>query len=323
MKIIMLDSLTVGEDVNLTKFAELGEFVKYDTSTQDEARKRLASSCADVIIANKVPLDKYTLEEAHNVKLICLTATGYNNVDLAYAGERGITVTNVAGYSTHSVVQHTFAMLFYILEKLNYYDNYVKSGEYAKCPIFTHFAQSFHELNGMTWGIIGLGTIGREVASAAKAFGCKVIYYSTSGRNANSDYERAEFEELLEASDIVSIHASLNDRTKGLMNYEAFTKMKRSAILVNVGRGPIVVEKDLACALDEELIAGACLDVLDVEPVKEDNPLLAIKNPEKLLITPHIAWATAEARQRLMDEVYENIIAYTNKRPRNVVSLPQ
>lgn len=320
MKIVMLDALTVGTDVNLDRIEELGEFVKFDMSTPDEARQRLASLDADIVIANKVPMNAYTLEMAANVKLICLTATGYNNVDLAYTGERGITVTNVAGYSTNSVVQHTFAMMFYLVEKMRYYDDYVKSGAYADCPIFTHFGEPFHELYGMTWGIIGLGTIGRKVAQIAESFGCNVIYYSTSGHHSDEHYRRVDFDELLAESDIISIHAPLNENTKGLMDINAFSRMKKSAVMINVGRGPIVVEKDLVKALNDGMIAAAGLDVLETEPVRCDNPLLDIKDSRKLLITPHSAWATTEARQRLMDEVAMNITAFVRGEARNVIS---
>lgn len=319
MKIVMLDSSTVGEDMDLDRFSRLGEFVKYATSTPDEARQRLASDDVEVVIANKVPLNEYTLGEAKGLKLICITATGYNNVDLGYTKSRGITVTNVAGYSTYSVVQHTFAMLFYLMEKLSYYDEFVKSEQYVDYPMFCHFSNVFHELRGMTWGIIGLGNIGREVAAVAKAFGCDVIYYSTSGHNSNSDYQRVEFEELLERSDIISIHAPLNANTKGLINFEALSRMKKSAILINVGRGPIINEADLAKAMENDEIAAAGLDVLETEPMKADNPLRTIKDSTKLLITPHIAWATCEARKRLLDDVYRNIVSYYNGEKRNTV----
>ena len=231
---------------------------------------------------------------------MCVTATGTNNLDKEYLDKRGIAWRNVAGYSTESVAQHTFAMLFYLLEKLPYYDDYVKSEKYVNDVSFTHFAKAFHELSGMTYGIIGLGNIGRRVADIAKAFGCRVIYYSTSGRNSQPGYERVDFDELLEQSDIVSIHAPLDENTLGLMNKEAFAKMKNSAILLNVGRGPIINEADLAEALNNKTIAAAGLDVLSVEPMQEDNPLRGIKDSELLLITPHIAWAGVEARNRLM-----------------------
>lgn len=298
MKIVFLDAKTIGEDIDLSGFDALGEVVKYGFSTAQEARER--SKDADVLILNKVQVNEQTIGEADHLKLVCVTATGTNNLDKEYLDKRGIAWRNVAGYSTESVAQHTFAMLFYLLEKLPYYDNYVKSEKYVNDVSFTHFAKAFHELSGMTYGIIGLGNIGRRVADIAKAFGCRVIYYSTSGRNLQPGYERVSFDELLEQSDIVSIHAPLDENTLGLMNKEAFAKMKKSAILLNVGRGPIINEADLAEALNNKTIAAAGLDVLSVEPMQEDNPLRGIKDSERLLITPHIAWAGVEARNRLM-----------------------
>ncbi len=298
MKIVFLDAKTIGEDIDLSGFDVLGEVVKYGFSTAEEARER--SKDADVLILNKVQVNQQTIGEADHLKLVCVTATGTNNLDKEYLDKRGIAWRNVAGYSTESVAQHTFAMLFYLLEKLPYYDNYVKSEKYVNDVSFTHFAKAFHELSGMTYGIIGLGNIGRRVTDIAKAFGCRVIYYSTSGRNSQPGYERVSFDELLEQSDIVSIHAPLDENTLGLMNKEAFAKMKKSAILLNVGRGLIINEADLAEALNNKTIAAAGLDVLSVEPMQEDNPLRGIKDSERLLITPHIAWAGVEARNRLM-----------------------
>lgn len=298
MKIVFLDAKTIGEDIDLSGFDALGEVAKYGFSTAEEARER--SKDADVLILNKVQVNEQTIGEADHLKLVCVTATGTNNLDKEYLDKRGIAWRNVAGYSTESVAQHTFAMLFYLLEKLPYYDDYVKSEKYVNDVSFTHFAKAFHELSGMTYGIIGLGNIGRRVADIAKAFGCHVIYYSTSGRNSQPGYERVSFDELLEQSDIVSIHAPLDENTLGLMNKEAFAKMKNSAILLNVGRGPIINEADLAEALNNKTIAAAGLDVLSVEPMQEDNPLRGIKDSERLLITPHIAWAGVEARNRLM-----------------------
>ena len=298
MKIVFLDAKTIGEDIDLSGFDALGEVVKYGFSTAEEARER--SKDADVLILNKVQVNQQTIGEADHLKLVCVTATGTNNLDKEYLDKRGIAWRNVAGYSTESVAQHTFAMLFYLLEKLPYYDNYVKSEKYVNDVSFTHFAKAFHELSGMTYGIIGLGNIGRRVADIAKSFGCRVIYYSTSGRNSQPGYERVSFDELLEQADIVSIHAPLDENTLGLMNKEAFAKMKKSAILLNVGRGPIINEADLAEALNNKTIAAAGLDVLSVEPMQEDNPLRGIKDSERLLITPHIAWAGVEARNRLM-----------------------
>ena len=308
MKIVFLDAKSIGEDIDLSGFDRIGEVVKYDFSTPEEARERTKD--ADVIILNKVVIDEKSIGEAEHLKLVCVTATGTNNLDKEYLDARGITWRNVAGYSTESVAQHTFALLFYLLEKLRYYDDYVKTEKYIGDTIFTHFANRFHELSGMTWGIIGLGAIGRRVADIAKAFGCHVIYYSTSGKNSQPGYERVDFETLLKESDIVSVHAPLDENTKGLMNREAFAKMKKNAIFLNLGRGPIVNEADLAEALEQGVIAAAGLDVLETEPMTEQNPLRRIKDSDKLLITPHIAWASVEARTRLMGIILEQVKEY-------------
>ena len=310
MKIVFLDAKSIGEDIDLSGYDELGEVVKYPYSTPEEARERTKD--ADVIILNKVEINEKSIGEAKNLKLVCVTATGTNNLDKDYLAERGIEWRNVAGYSTETVAQHTFALLFYLMEKLRYYDDYVKNENYVNDSMFTHFDHKFHELSGKTWGIIGLGNIGRRAADIAKCFGCNVIYYSTSGKNDQKDYKRVEFDELLAASDIVSVHAPLTDDTLGLMNKDAFSKMKNSAIFLNLGRGPIVEEADLAKALDEGEIAAAGLDVLTKEPMSEDNPLRRIKDSERLIITPHIAWASIEARTRLMDIILGQIKEFFN-----------
>lgn len=298
MKIVFLDVKTIGEDIDLSGFERFGEVVKYGFSSPEEARIRTRE--ADVIILNKVQINEQTIGEAEHLKLVCVTATGTNNLDKEYLAKRGIEWRNVAGYSTESVAQHTFGLLFYLLEKLAYYDTYVKTERYVDDTIFTHFEKVFHELSGKTWGIIGLGDIGRRVADIAKMFGCRVIYYSTSGKNTQPGYERVDFDTLLREADIVSVHAPLNENTEGLMNKEAFAKMKKTAIFLNLGRGPIVVEADLAEALENETIAAAGLDVLAVEPMSRENPLRRIKDSKRLIITPHIAWASVEARTRLM-----------------------
>ena len=305
MKILFLDRKTIGEDLDLEKFNDFGEVVMYDFSSPEEVPDRVKD--ADIIILNKVPINETTIYSAEKLKLVCITATGTNNLDKEYLDKRGIAWRNVAGYSTESVVQHTFAMIFYLFEKLAYYDSYVKEDRYINDKMFTHFAEGFHEMSGKTWGIIGLGNIGRRVADVAKAFGCNVQYFSTSGKNNNKDYKQVGLDELLSYSDIVSIHAPLDDNTLHLIDKNALSKMKKSAFLINVGRGPIIVEEDLAWALDNNVIAGAGLDVLDVEPMSENNPLRNIKDSKKLIITPHIAWASIEARRRLMDIIYGQI----------------
>jgi lactate dehydrogenase-like 2-hydroxyacid dehydrogenase len=301
MKIVFLDAKTIGEDIDLSGYEALGEVVKYDFSTPQEASERVAD--ADVVILNKVPVNEQSIGTAKKLKLVCVTATGTDNLDKEYLDKRGIAWRNVAGYSTECVTQHTFAMLFYLLEHLPYYDEYVKSEKYVGDRMFTHFDRKFSEIDGKTWGIIGLGAIGRRVAEIAKLFGCKVVYYSTTGKNNQPGYQRVELDELLETSDIVSVHAPLTPETEGLMDKTAFAKMKQSAIFLNLGRGPIVSEQDLADALNAGEIRGAALDVLSVEPMQPENPLREIKDSDRLLITPHIAWASVEARKRLMETI--------------------
>lgn len=318
MKIIILDAKTLGDDLDLNRFNQLGDVTIHQFTHPEEVKEKIEGY--DVVITNKVQLGESNLSKVSGVKLICVTATGTNNIDLDYCKRVGIGVANVAGYSTESVAQHTFAMLFYLLEQLNYYDQYVKKGNYVDDEIFTHFAKKFWEVKGKTWGIIGLGAIGKKVAEIATCFGAKVIYYSTSGKNNSGiDYERVELEALLNRSDIISIHAPLHEKTKNLITYEEISKMKKNAILLNLGRGTIVNEKELVKALNENLIAAAGLDVLEHEPMNQGNPLLQVQDGSKLLVTPHIAWASVEARQTVIKEVYANIEAFSNGKKRNRV----
>ena len=305
MKIVFLDANSIGSDIDLSDFSKLGEVVRYGYTDECDMPQRIMD--ADVIIVNKMEVNAETVGEAPKLKLVCVTATGTNNLDKEFLDARGIAWRNVACYSTENVAQHTFALLFSLLEKMSYYDAYVKSGRYENDRMFTHFSNVFHELCGSTWGIIGLGNIGRRVADIAKAFGCHVIYYSTSGKHEEEGYERVDLDILLKTSDIVSVHAPLNENTLDLMDKEAFAKMKNSAIFINVGRGPIVVEEDLADALEKGEIAAAGLDVLRQEPMASDNPLGRIKDSTKLIITPHIAWASIEARTRLMKIIWGQI----------------
>lgn len=309
MKICVLDALTVGADIDLSPLGECGELIIYDLTAPEEVAERVKEM--DVVITNKVVLNETNLKEASSLKIIALFATGYNNIDTDYAKKRGIAVTNVAGYSTESVAQHTFAMLLHMIEHLGQYDEYVKSKAYSDSQTFTYIAWPFHEIKGKRLGIIGLGEIGKAVARIGEAFGMEIVYYSTSGQNRSGvGYERLELAELLKSSDVISIHAPYNDRTHELIGYEEIKQMKKSAYLLNLGRGRIVVERDLAKALNEGLIAGAGLDVLENEPITKDNPLFTVIDKSKLLITPHIAWASVEARNVLITEIVENIEAY-------------
>lgn len=306
LKIVFLDAATVGAVDNLSDISALGEFSRYDYTRPDDRINRIRGH--NVVITNKVIIDREVMDACPDLVLICIVATGTNNVDLDCAAQKGIAVRNVAGYSTPSVTQCTFAMLFYLMNASRYYDDYVKSGKYAQSPIFTHLDREFGELAGRQFGIIGLGTIGRSVAGVARAFGAKVVYHSTSGKNLDvAEYRHLPLEDLLATSDVVSIHCPLTDRTRNLLDETRLRLMKPSAYLLNMGRGGIVDEAALASILDDGRLAGAALDVLSAEPVAADSPLLKVRNKERLYITPHIAWASIEARRRLIGRTAQNI----------------
>lgn len=319
MKLVVLERDSVGTDVDVNCFEEFGEVTYYGNTVAETVAERVKD--AEVIISNKAPMNEKTLKDAANVKLICLFATGYDNVDLAYCKNRGIKVANVVNYCSPAVAQHTLLLALALTEKLFFYDEYVKSGAYGAQDRFSNFDRPFTELSGKTWGIVGMGSIGHKVASLAEAFGCKVIFYSASGKSTCTEYERVEFDTLLRESDILSLHCPLSDRTRGLFDREAFSRMKKTAVLINVARGPVVNTQDLYDALVEEQIAGAGLDVLEKEPIAEDNPLGQIKDSTKLIITPHMSWASLEARTRLVGEVMKNIRSFLDGENRNVVNL--
>ena len=305
MELVFLDVKPMGDIPNLSLLERFGTVTYYQTTAPDQTLERIRN--AHIVITNKVVLNRALIEQAPNLKLICVAATGTNNVDKEAAEKRGIPVKNAVNYSTQSVTQCTFAMLFNLLVNMPYFDAYVKDGEYAKTDIFTHLGNGFWELNKKRFGIIGLGTIGRQVATVATAFGAEVVYYSTSGQNTNQPYLRLELPELMATSDVVSIHAPLNENTTNLIKYDQLKSMKRSAILINVGRGGIVDEADLAKVLDEELIAGAGIDVFAQEPIHPQNPLLHVKNKDRLLLSPHVTWSSIEARTELMEIIGRNI----------------
>ena len=304
MRIVFLDASTLGA-ASLEPISALGELVCYPYSSPQEALERVNE--AEVLIINKVKVTAELMDAAPNLRLICEAATGVNNIDLEAAAQRGIPVKNVAGYSTDSVVQLTFALILNLLCRTAEYDAYVKSGEYSASPIFTEVSRPFMELAGKTMGIVGMGTIGQRVAKAAEAFGMKVIYFSTSGTSHCKDYPSVSIEELMTSSDIVSIHAPLNARTNGLIKARELSMMRPEAIVINIGRGGIVDEKALADAISEGRIAGAGLDVFTREPLPADNPLLHTAHPERLSFTPHIGWASREALDRLVQGIASNI----------------
>ena len=318
MRIVILERNSVGTDVSVDSISKYGETTVYRNTTAEDVAERVKD--AEIIIANKAPLNEATLKNAQKVKLICEFATGYDNVDLAYCKSRGINVANVVNYSTYAVAQHTFALCLYILEKLHHYDAYVKSGEYASQDRFSNFDIPYTELAGKTWGIIGMGNIGRKVAEIAKAFGCHVIFYSVTGKSSCTEYEQVDFDTLLRESDFLSLHCPLSDITRNLINMEALKKMKKTAILINVARGPVVNDEDLYTALTENYILGAGLDVTGTEPMKDSNPLSKIKDSNRLIITPHMAWASIEARERCVSETCKNIEAFLKGENRNIVN---
>ena len=304
MKIIFLDRKTLGNDINLNQFSRLGEVIFYDFTKPEDVLERVKD--ADVVVTNKAIVDKNTMKNS-NIKLICITATGMNNIDLDYAKEKNISVKNVAGYSTASVAQLAFSYILQFVQKINFYDNYVKSGEWENSDIFTNNDKPFYELSGKTLGIIGLGNIGKEVAKIATAFGCDVIYYSTSGKNNDDTYENVTLDTLLQKSDIISIHCALNEQTNNLLNKNNLDKLKNGAILLNLGRGGLINEQDITDTLNNGKDIYFATDVTTVEPIEKTSPLLTIQNKERVIITPHIAWASVEARTRLMNLVYKNI----------------
>lgn len=319
MKIVILERNSVGTDVSVDCIGDFGEVTVYrNTVTIEEVRERVKD--ADVIIANKSPLREETLKDAPNVKLICEFATGYDNCDLAYCKSRGIKVTNVRDYCTGMVAQHTFALALALSEKLPYYDNYVKSGEYSAQDRFSNFDLPFLELEGKTWGIVGMGNIGRRVARIAEAMGCKVIFHSVTGKSTCTEYEQVNKETLLAESDFLSLHCPLSDLTRNFIDAAALRRMKKTAVLINVARGRVVDNTALYEALVKEEITAAGLDVVENEPLELSNPLSKFKDSNRLIITPHLAWASVEARTRCVQGAYENIAAFLRGEDRNVVN---
>lgn len=306
MEMVFLDALSLGDDANYDALNVLGKCDYYPTTRADQTLERIKGK--RVVITNKVLITADMMDATPSLKLICIAATGMNNVDLDAAKQRNIEVKNVVGYSTDSVVQLTFSILFYLINKSRYYDDYVKDKHWQTSDLFTHVGRPFSELSGKTWGIVGMGNIGQEVAKIASAFGCKVVYYSTSGKNHEQAYDRVELDVLLTQSDIISIHAPLNDATENLLNYENMKQLKNEAVVLNLGRGGIINEADLAQTIKEKSIYVG-VDVVTKEPIEVANPLLDVQN-ERLYITPHIAWTSVEARQRLLAAIVENIKQY-------------
>jgi glycerate dehydrogenase len=319
MRIVVADTDSIGSDMDYSIYDELGEVVYYeDKVTEENARERLKG--AQILMINKSQITDKLLDDAPDLELICEFATGFDNANIPACDRHGVKVANVVNYSTASVAQHTFAMLFYLMENLRHYDEFVKRGDYAAQSHFCCLDIPYEELDGKTYGIVGMGNIGRKVAQIATAYGAKVIFYASSGSSDCTDYEQVSFDELLRRSDVISLHCPLSDRTRNLFNKDAFDKMKKNAILINVARGAVVSEQDLFDALDQGKIKAAGLDVLSPEPMAKDSPLLKIQDSGKLIVTPHLAWASTEARTRCLMEVKKNAQAWMNGTPRNLVN---
>ena len=309
MKIVYLDTYPL-EGIDLTPVSRLGDFTGYPDTAPDQVVARAVD--AEVVLVNKVRLFKPELDRLPKLKLICVTATGTNNIDTDYAASKGIAVKNVPAYSTESVAEGTLAMVLALLRNIVWYDRYVKDGDYSRSGRAFNTDRSVREIRGRNWGTIGMGAIGKGVAELAAAFGAAVSYHSTSGHNLSAGYPHKTLEALLADSDIVTIHAPLNPQTENLITYDRLRLMKPTAILANMGRGKIVDESDLARALNEDIIAGAGLDVYAQEPPSADNPLLALRDENKVVLTPHGGWASEEARKTLVAKVAENIETFYN-----------
>ena len=308
MNIVLLDALTLG-DSDLSVFDGLGELTVYQTTSSEETSERLAGQ--QVVITNKVVITAEHMASHPELKLICISATGTNNVDLIAAEKAGIEVKNVSGYSTESVSQSTFSLLFQLIHQSRYYDQYIAEKQWCDSPIFTHIERPFYELKGKRWGIIAMGTIGQRVAELAGTFGCDVCYYSTSGKNTQQSIPQVSLEVLLSECDVISIHAPFNAQTENLIGAEQLKQLKAGAVIMNLGRGGIIDEAAMAEALETQDIYHAT-DVLAVEPMLANHPYLSLKASHRLVITPHTAWASVEARECLIGKVIDNINSFVD-----------
>ncbi len=305
MKITVLDADTLGRDLSLEPLETVGEVTIYDYSTSDEVKERITD--CEVVIINKIKLNITNLCCAKKLRLICVAATGYDNIDVEYCRKNNIAVCNVIGYSTNSVALLTVSMALSLVTHLREYNDYVISGDYTKSGIPNHLEPTFHELDGMTWGIVGLGNIGKRVASIAYALGCKVI---ANKRTTEEGYNIVSIDELIEESDIISVHTPLTEQTRGLISAGRIKKMKKNAVLVNVARGAVCDEKMLANAIKENRIGGIGVDVYSTEPFGTEHPFYEIKDYPNVLLTPHNAWGAYEARERCLNDIIENIKSF-------------
>ena len=314
MKIVVLDSATLGADIDLSVLAACGELVAYPSTAPNEVAARLAD--ADVAVINKIRINQETLPCPTALKLICVTATGFDNIDLDFCRANGIAVSNVVGYSTDSVAQVTLAMALSLFLHLPAYREQVADGRYTEGSVANSLVPVYHELAGKTWGVVGLGHIGKRVAELARAFGCRVIAFK---RTPDPDFECCSLEELCRRSDVISVHLPLSEQTRAIIGEKEIALMKREAILINVARGAVVDEAALARAVADRTIGGIGVDVYSCEPMPKSHPFYAIRSFENVLLTPHMAWGAKEARDRCIAEVVENITAFFDGKERNRV----
>lgn len=314
MKITVLDSATLGADLDLSPISELGELTCYANTTAEETSDHCKDS--DVLIINKVKINENTLPDTGSIKLICLFATGYDNVDLDYCRKKGIGVCNVVGYSTDSVAQVTVASVLYLANNLRAFTRHVRSGDYTTAGVANYLVPAYNELSGKTWGIVGCGNIGTAVGNVAKALGCRVI---ANKRTPGGSFENADIDTLCKESDIITIHTPLSDDTRGLISRERIALMKKNVILVNAARGAVTDEAAIAEAVAKGNIGAFGTDVYSVEPFGAEHPFAAIMHMDNVCLTPHMAWAAVEARERCRDEIIKNIASFIKGEKRNRV----
>lgn len=312
MKITVLDAATLGEDVSFEVWEALGELSIYQTTPADKVIERLKDS--DVAILNKVKITREVVAALPSLKLVCVAATGFDNIDTAACKEHSVAVCNVKGYSTHSVAQITVTLALALASHLLEYNEYVTSSDYTKSGVQNRLTPVYHELCGKTFGIVGLGNIGKQVAKVAEAFGCKVLCFK---RTPDPDYECVDLKTLLRESDIVSLHLPLSDETRHIIGEKELSLMKSNAILVNAARGAVTDENAVTKAIENGVIGGFATDVYSVEPLEENSPLQRIKNYKNVILTPHMAWGAYESRLRCMNEIAKNITAFFSGEMRN------
>ncbi len=316
MKIVLLDAGTLGDDLDLSVFDSVGDKTVYKATAAQDVGERIKN--ADVVVINKVKLNENNLSGAENLKLICIAATGFDNVDLEYARKKGIAVCNVKGYSTDSVAQLTVSLALSLACHLNEYDDYCKSGKYTESGVQNCLTPVIYELSGKTWGIYGYGNIGKKVSEVAKALGCKVIVCK---RTPEEDAECVSLSELFERADIISVHTPLTEETRGSVNEKVLFGVKKGLILVNTARGAVFDEEAVVKAVEGGIIKGLATDVYSVEPMDKASPYNRLRDFKNVIFTPHNAWGAYEARVRLLGEMIKNIEAFFSGEIRNRVDL--